>query len=74
MFWKVVNKVRKVRHKLECRMKDDHGDVKSSEEEVRQIIIIKILFHNKMLHSFTNTKVSLSNLIQIIKQSQMKAN
>ena len=34
MFWKVVNKVR---HKLECRMKYDHGDVKSSEEEVRQI-------------------------------------
>ena len=35
MFWKVVNKVRKVRHKLECCMKDDHGDVKSSEKEVR---------------------------------------
>ena len=37
MFWKVVNKVRNLRHKLECRLKDDHGDVKSSEEEVRQI-------------------------------------
>ena len=34
MSWKVVNKVR---HKLKCRMKDDYGDVKSSEEEVRQI-------------------------------------
>ena len=26
-----------MRHKLECRMKDDHGDVKSSEKEVKQI-------------------------------------
>ena len=37
MFWKVVNKVGKVRHKLGCCMKDDHSDVKFSEEEVRQI-------------------------------------
>ena len=37
MFSKVVNKEKKVRHKLECRTKDDHGDVESNEEGMRQI-------------------------------------
>ena len=57
MFWKVVNKVRKVRHKLECRMKDDHGDVKSSEKEVGSgLLILEKLLVSRLWRS----KVELS--------------